>query len=126
MNNHFSSRAVVIGVVFFLFTMMVPRAGAQEVREPFFKPTPPLEAFDFPRAVEEVKLRGMLISEDTYRAVVYVQPLKGYRVLRPLDRFEVIMDGLRHEFQVEGMGGRRLVLRGQDGYLYEVGVEQRD
>ncbi|WP_045221266.1 hypothetical protein [Desulfonatronum thioautotrophicum] len=125
MNNHFSIRAAVVGVVF-LVVLMASWGHAQTGREPFFSPTPPLEAFDFPKAVEEVKLRGMVISEDTYRAVVYVQPLRGYRVLRPLDRFEVIVDGLRHEFRVEGMGGRRLVLRGQDGYLYEIGVEQRD
>jgi hypothetical protein len=125
MNIHYSTRAAMIGVVF-LVLISVSGVGAQTAREPFFSPTPPMEAFDFPKAAEEVKLRGMVISEDSYRAVVYVQPLQGYRVLRPLDQFEVIVDGLRHEFRVEGMGGRRLVLRGQDGYLYEIGVEQRD
>lgn len=116
--------AGINGLLFFLVVCCLAGQGA--AREPFFSPLPPLEAYDFPKAADDIKLRGLLITEDSFRAVVYVQSLRGYRVLRPLDRLEVIVDGLRHEFRVEGMGARRLVLRGQDDYRYEIGVEELD
>lgn len=97
-----------------------------KAQEPFFRPTPPLEAYDFPRAAEEIKLRGLLLTENDFRAVVYLPALRVYHVLRPLDRLEVMVDGLRHEFQVEGMGRRYLVLRGQDNLRYEIGVEEHE
>jgi hypothetical protein len=100
--------------------------GWASAREPFFHPTPPLEAYDFPRAAEEIKLRGLLLTEHDFRAVVYLPALRVYQVLRPLDRLEVMVDGLRHEFQVEGMGRRFLVLRGQDNLRYEIGVEEHE
>ncbi|SMP76745.1 hypothetical protein SAMN06295888_12514 [Desulfonatronum zhilinae] len=109
-----------------VFCVMCCWTASALAREPFFSPTPPMEAYDFPKAADDIKLRGLLLTEDTFRAVVYIQSLRGYRVLRPMDRLEVIVDGLRHEFRVEGMGERRLVLRGQDDYWYEIGVEQRD
>ncbi len=116
-------KARICGLLFVLAVCCwaVPVAA----REPFFSPAPPLEAFDFPKAAEEIKLRGLLITEDDFRVVVYLRSLQVYRVLRPLDRLEVMVDGLRHEFLVEGLGRRLLVLRGQDGYRYEIGVEER-
>ncbi len=102
--------------------------GAADVsaREPFFMPAPPMEAYDFPKAAEEIKLRGLLLTADVSRAVVYDKSSRSFRVLKPRDRLEVTLEGLRHEFRVEGMGGRRLLLRGMDGYLYETGVEQSE
>jgi hypothetical protein len=97
-----------------------------QAREPFFDPDPPIEAYDFARAADSVKLRGLLITEDSFRAVVYVETLPGFRVLSPMDRLEVTLDDLRHEFQVVGLGGRNLILRGQDDYRYKIGVEQVD
>ncbi len=110
----------------FVFCVMCCWTAPASAREPFFSPMPPLEAYDFPKAAEEIKLRGLLLTEDSFRAVVYLRPSRVYRVLRPLDRLEVMVDGLRHEFRVEGMGERRLVLRGEDDYWYEIGVEERE
>lgn len=93
-------------------------------REPFFMPSPPMEAYDYPGAAEQIKLRGLLMTTGASRAVVYDKSSRSFRVLKPRDRLEINLAGLRHEFQVEAMGGRRLFLRGLDGYLYEMGVEQ--
>ena len=115
-------------ILLLLAGLLVLVVGLRSVqaREPFFEPVPPIEAYDFARAADAVKLRGVLITEDSFRAVVYVETLPGFRVLSPMDRLEVTLDDLRHEFQVVGLGGRTLILRGQDDYRYKIGVEQRD
>ena len=95
-------------------------------REPFFKPKPPLEAYDFPKAADAIKLRGLLITATQFRAVVFITSMGGFRVVSPMDRIEVLMDDLRHEFVITGMGSRRLILRGADDMSYEIGVEERD
>ncbi len=122
--NRSKTIAGFVGV--FVVCLMFCWTPPAQAREPFFSPSPPLEAYDFPKAADEVKLRGLLLTDDSFRAVVYIRSLRGYRVLKPLDRLEVMVDGLRHEFRVEGMGERRLVLRGQDDYWYEIGVEERE
>ncbi len=113
-------------VLFVCLLVLVVGLGTSQAREPFFDPDPPIEAYDFARAADAVKLRGLLITEDSFRAVVYVETLPGFRVLSPMDRLEVTLDNLRHEFQVVGLGGRVLILQGQDDYRYKIGVEQRD
>lgn len=110
----------------FCWPFVLTSAGLATSREPFFKPVPPMEVYDFPRALEEIKLRGLLLTNDYSRAVVYVRSTRSFRVLKPRDRLEVILDGLRHEFRVERMGGRRLLLRGADDVWYELGVEQSE
>jgi len=110
--------------VFLALLVWCPAAG--EAREPFFSPAPPMEAYDFAGAAQAIKLRGLLRTDQDSRAVVYLQPLRVYQVVRPRDLLEVTLDGLRHEFRVEAMAGRRLILRGMDGQRYEIGVEQRE
>ena len=113
---------IVLGTVLFL-----AGAGPGQARDPFFDPRPPIDAYDFPRAAEEVHLRGLVVMEnDRFRALVYVRPRGEYLVLSPRDRFSVTVDDLRHEFRILGIGGRRLVLRGKDGEHYNIGVRESD
>ncbi|WP_028575832.1 hypothetical protein [Desulfonatronovibrio hydrogenovorans] len=124
---HISERRA--GLILALVTgLLILAVGVRpgQAREPFFAPVPPMEVYDFPRAAEQIKLRGLLISEDVYRAVVYIQNQRNFKVVQPMDFIEVTIDDLRHEFRVTGMGGRRLVLSGADSFRYEIGVEQRD
>ncbi len=124
---HFFKKISPCGPVFGLcFLAMVLLCGTAHARDPFLAPRPPLEVYDFPRAVEDIELRGLLLMEDRFRALVYVQSQRSFRVLNPMDRLEVTLAGLRHEFTVEGMGARRLVLRGADNERYEIGAAQRD
>lgn len=116
----------LILVLFVCLLILAVGLGTSQAREPFFDSDPPVEAYDFARAADAVKLRGLLITEDSFRAVVYIETLQAFRVLSPMDRLEVMLDDLRHEFQVVGLGGRNLILRGQDDYRYKIGVEQRD
>lgn len=97
-------------------------AQSQEAREPFFAPSPPSDAYDYPKAADAVRLRGLLVTDDTQLAVVFVQSLGGFRVVRLNERLEVTIDGLRHVFTVEKIGERRLLLLGADRNWYEIGV----
>ncbi len=142
-NNNKILLFAVLGVVFFLAD-----AGPGQARDPFFDPRPPIEAYDFPRAAEDVQLRGLLVMENgRFRALIYVRSRGEYLVLSPMDRFSVAVEGLRHEFRVLGIGekrfilkgeadeheillhrdgGRRLVLKGEDGEHYNIGVRESD
>jgi hypothetical protein len=99
-------------------------AQSQEAREPFFAPSPPSDAFDYPKAADAVRLRGLLVTDSTQLAVVFIQSLNGFRVVRLNERLEVTIDGLRHAFTVEKIGERRLLLLGADRNWYEVGVRE--
>ncbi len=109
-----------------LLLLLLTLGNTALAREPFFKPEPPMEAYDFPKAADAIKLRGLLMTDSHFRAVVYISTMEGFRVVSPMDRVEVLMDGLRHEFVITGMGSRRLILRGADEMSYEIGVEERD
>lgn len=112
----------VLGIVLFL-----AGAGPGQARDPFFDPRPPIDAYDFARAAEEVQLRGLVVMEnDRFRALVYVRPRGEYLVLSSMDRFSVTVDDLRHEFRIQGIGGRRMVLKGEDGEHYNIGVRESD
>jgi len=125
---HLSQRTFCLILIFQVcLLVLVVDLKSGLARDPFFDPDPPIEAYDFTAAAEEVQLRGLLLTEDDkFRAIVYISTRGEYLVLSPMDRFSVTVDDLRHEFRLQGIGGRRLVLQGKDGYKYDIGVRESD
>ncbi|TWI76721.1 hypothetical protein LZ24_00342 [Desulfobotulus alkaliphilus] len=118
-------RAFLLILALIIIFLSSPRWAA--AREPFINPPPPMAVFNYPAAAAQMQLRGLVVTEDSFRAVIYVKSQRRFHVVRPLDRVEVEMDGLRHEFRVQGSGGqRRVLLQGKDRQWYEIGVHESE
>ncbi|MCW7754062.1 hypothetical protein OOT00_08690 [Desulfobotulus sp. H1] len=118
-------RVFLLLLALMLLVVSSPRWAA--AREPFMNPPPPMDVFNYPAAAAQMQLRGLVLTEDSFRAVIYVKSQRRYHVVRPQDRLDVEMDGLRHEFRVQGNGGqRRVLLQGRDHQWYEIGVHESE
>ncbi len=105
--------------------MAISSGQPASARDPFAAPAPSQESFDYPAAARQIELRGLVRTEKGARAVLYLGKEGGLRVVKPADEVTVMLSGLRHRFRVQVMEDRTVVLAGDNGETYNIGVVER-
>lgn len=98
----------------------VAGAWAQQPRSPFTVPENRLASLNYPLALRQLQLKGIVHTEFFSGILVQVGGSKSLTVLQPKARIRLDHGGAEHFFTVARIEDRSVVLSSDEGTSYEV------
>lgn len=112
----------MILLMFFLLTGPAWTVFAGD-RNPFEEPETPETLYDYKRASRRVVITGLITTDQDAKAIVATEPEAPASVYSLDSRILVSFNGVDHEFRIQKIKTRSLVLRALNGTTYEVEVK---
>lgn len=96
-----------------------PGLGAEK-RSPFDEPARPVTAYDYEAAKDYCMITGLIITKTEGKVILKIEGQETGSVYSVKDRIRILYNGVPHEFTLERIKAKSIVLRGKGAETYEV------
>lgn len=96
-----------------------PGLGAEK-RSPFDEPARPVTAYDYEAAKDHCVITGLIITKTEGKVILKTNDQETGSVYSVKDRIRILYNGVPHEFTLERIKAKSIVLKGKNAETYEV------
>ncbi|MBU1195048.1 MAG: hypothetical protein KKE62_04290 [Proteobacteria bacterium] len=95
-------------------------ASGEEKRSPFDEPPRPVSAYNYEAARDHCVITGLIITRTESKVILKTRDQETGSVYSVKDRIRILHNSVSHEFILERIKPKSIVLRGKNAEAYEV------